>query len=1582
MQKLAQICIRRPVFATMLILALVVLGVSAYLKLGVDLYPKIDFPVVTVTTTLRGASPEEIETQVTKRIEESVNTTSGIDELRSLSAEGVSLVWVTFVLEKDPDIAAQEIRDKVAAISRDLPKDTDPPLIEKISTDASPVISIVVSSPRDLRETTKIVDDQVKKNLESINGVGQVRFIGDRIRQVQVWLDGEKLYSYNLNIDQVRGALAAQNVEVPGGRVDQGVRELSLRTLGRVERPADFANIIVANVNGSPVRIRDIGRVEDGFEEPRSLARLDGRPAVVLEVRKQSGTNTLDVVHAVKARLAQIQPILPPDFKITYAGDQSTFIEESFKAVQEHLLLGGLCAAFVVLLFIRSWRSTLIAALAIPISIISTYSLMNMMGFTLNQITMLALVLVVGIVIDDAIVVLENIFRNAEEKHLPPFEAAVQGTKEIGMAVMTTTFSLVIIFLPVAMMTGIVGRFMSSFGYTAAFAVMVSLLVSFTLTPMLSSRFLKLGNGNANGGGQPGASTKDTALFRAVAGPYRRMLEWSMSHRWAIVVIAVLVALSTVPMFVSMGKDFLPIDDQSEFEIAVRMPVGSSLEGSSAMMRELEGDVRTLPGVRNVLTTLGADSRRQVDRGSLMVELVPVRDRKETQFDIMLQARERLRKYRDLTVAVQPPAMFAGAGPNKDLQFYVQGPDFARLERYVETIKGELSRTRGIRDLESSYEPGKPELRVRINRAKAADLNVNVASVATALRTLVGGDPQATTYREGDDRYDVQLRVQKQFRDSARALERLYVPSASLGNVPVSNVVTIEEGSGPAQIDRVNRQRQITLTANFAEGQSLSNVISILDRTVAGLNLPPEYRSGLIGRSREFGRAAMGFVVAFLLSIIFMYMVLAAQFESFIDPVTILISLPLSVPFALLTLMLTGQNFQIIYTSLGILMLFGIVKKNSILQIDHIKALRFQEGRPRMEAILRGCEDRLRPILMTTASLVAGMLPMAIGGGAGSSSRRSIAIVVIGAQSLCLLLTLLVTPVAYSLFDDLGHLRLWSRLRLRRAAAVAVPLLFLLVVAPAARASDTQAIPRVGVGMVRHKLTLREAIELALRNNLDIDIERTHRATAGQAFKAAQGYLDTTLRYSPSVLAAKVPTSSILVGADGVLVQHVQTQNVSMRQMLPWNGAGFGVDFENNRQSSTNPFDSLNPYYTSRLTFSFTQPLVRNRTIDPYRAELRIRRKQLDLSDTDFALRNIDVVTRVEQAYWNLVAARQAVDVLSDNVEWARQQLAMTKRMVAAGTQAQTEISAAEAELERRLDTYYSAVGLVTEAENGLKLMLTSSRHDPLWGDEIVPVDVETFEPVEADDLTDAIAAALKHRPEMRAVETQRSVAAIQTKLAADQVKPQVNLVASYANTGLAGAVTSASNPFNNLFGAMVGRINELSAPAGLPPISMEFGSLPAGLTGGYGKTVSNLFSGHYPTVQVGVTFDLTPRNRAAEANLAQSTILERRVKLEQTRVELGIEAQVRNAMQALATARQRIAAAEASMRAAKEKLDSETRMYQSGESTNFLVLTRQNEYADSRRRDVVARLDANKAISQLRQAVGSTLDAYKIRLQ
>jgi HAE1 family hydrophobic/amphiphilic exporter-1 len=1587
MQKLAEICIRRPVFATMLIMALVVMGLASYRTLGVDFFPKVEFPIINVSTTLRGAAPEEVETQVSKRIEEAVNTIAGIDDLRSVSSEGISLVSIQFVLEKDPDIAAQEVRDKISAIASQLPRDADPPVVNKLATDAAPVLNAVFASNRDLRETTKLVDDRIKKAIESLPGVGQVRFVGDRQRQIQVWLDGEKLYSYNLNIDQVRAALAAQNVEIPGGRVDQGSREVSLRTLGRVERPEEFARIIVANVNGSPVRIADVGRVVDGEEEPRSLARLDGTPAVVLEVRKQAGTNSLQVINTVKERIAELKQGMPPDFKVSYSRDQSEFISESFHAVQEHLILGGFFAAIVVLLFIRSWRSTLIAAIAIPTSIISTYTLMSVMGFTLNQITMLALVLTVGIVIDDAIVVLENIFKFAEERHLRPIEAALEGTRDIGLAVLATTLSLAIIFMPVALMGGMVGKFMSSFGYTAAFAIMVSLLVSFTLTPMLCSRFLKP---SSEGG------TKDTIIFKAFAVPYRAMLNWSMDHRWVIVAVSLVVMLSSAPLFMMVGKDFLPTDDQSQFEVTVRTPPGSSLQGTDEIMKQVEADIRQLPGIRAMLTTVGADVQKQVDRASIILELLPIKQRKETQQQLMAMAREKLSKYRDLITSVQLPSLVSGGTTDREFMFYVQGPELSRLNEYATKIQAKLREIPGLVDLDSSYEAGKPEIRVRVNRDKASDLNVNVSSVATALRTLVGGDQQATSFRDGDDRYDVQLRVDEEFRNSPAALDRLFVPSATLGNVPISSVARLDPAEGPVRIERYNRQRQIMLSANLAAGQSLSNVIQTVNQTVDELNMAPEYRTGLVGRSKEFGRAGLNYAIALLLSIVFMYMILAAQFESFIDPVTILLSLPLSVPFALISLLAARENFSIIYSSVGILVLFGIVKKNAILQVDHIKNLR-RGGMARRNAILHGCEDRLRPILMTTAALVAGMIPMALGGGAGSGSRRTVAIVVIGGQTLCLLLTLLITPVAYSIFDDLGRkfgtLFAWRpRFPFAKAARTTTMMMLLVAVAGATARGESQkpapaaldAPARVGVSVTERRLTLQDALQAALANNLDLEIERTNVANAAQAIKAAIGAYDPTLRYTPGLTSNNTPTSSILQGAGGRLTERSFTNNVNIRQRLPWQGAQVSLDFDNGRQTSTNAFATLNPFVTSRLVLGVSVPLLRNRDMDLERTQIKLRRKQAQVVDVDLEVRAIDVVTRVEQAYWDLVASRQDVQVTGDAVELARQQLARNERMVESGTLAPIELSASRAELERRQDFYYASVGLLTEIENNLKVLIAPDRKDPIWKDQLIPVDTRGAEEPQVDDLAEAVASALKRRPELKQVALRQESNRIDQEYAKNQTKPQLNIVSSYSNQGLGGALRPGDNPISASQAALYQRLNALSAAAGLPPLDGGggFGTLPGVVIGGYGTALSSLFGGNYQSVQAGVQLDFNFRNRTAEAQLSQTAIAERRLRLEQSKVEQAIEVQVRNALQTMQTARQRITAAQAGEAAAKEKLESETRLYQTGESTNFFVLTRQNEYLDARRRAVLAQLDFNKAVARLEQALGRTLPAHDLSLR
>jgi HAE1 family hydrophobic/amphiphilic exporter-1 len=1043
LQKLAEICVRRPVFATMLILSLTVVGLFSYRSLGVDLFPKIDLPTITITVVNPGASPQEIETEITDRVEGAVNTISGIDELRSTSVEGVSQVFIGFLLEKNPDIAAQEVRDKIELIANDLPVTAEQPIVQKLDTDAAPVVRIAVSAPRSLREVTDVADKKIKEQIESINGVGQVQIIGGRTREIQVWVDPDKLRAFNVTVAEVANAVQAQNMEVPGGRVDEGARELTVRTMGRIVTPAEFNELVVANRGTYSVKLSDIGYAEDGAEEPRTEARLNGQPAVTLIVSKQSGQNTVAIADAVKERLNEIQNSLPPGFKTQVVGDQSIFIKASIESIQTHLIEGSILAAIVVFIFLWSFRSTLIAALAIPTSLIATFGLMAAMGFTLNQITMLALTLMVGIVIDDAIVVLENIFRFIEEKGMPPFQAAIEGTKEIGLAVMATTLSLLAVFIPVGFMGGISGRFMSSFGFTASFAIAVSLLVSFTLTPMLSARLIKRSkNWTTPDGSKPAHhDSKESRFYRPIDRGYARLLTWSMSHRWVIVAACLLVIISIVPLFMFVGKNFLPVDDQSQFEINVRAPEGSTLTATSAITARIAADLRQLPGVTDTLTTIGGGQQEQVNVATIYVKLKPIEERSVTQNDLMVRARtEILGKYLkefpgQLRTSVQQVAAIAGGGfRNADIQYVINGPDLEKLTKYSDELLAKMKTIPDVVDADSTLVTGKPELRVVIDRARAADLGVRVGDIAQALNTLVAGQ-KVSTFNAGTDQYSVRVRAIGEFRASVEGLKRMIVTSSKIGWVSLDNLVRVEEGTGPSAIDRLNRQRQVMLLGNVKPGGSQAAVIQKMDEFAKEMKIEGEYTTGLAGRSKELGRTAYYFGVAFLLSFVFMYMVLAAQFESFIHPVTILLTLPLAIPFGILALLVTGQTVNI-FSGLGLLLLFGVVKKNAILQIDHTNQLRAQ-GMERFEAIIRANRERLRPILMTTIALVAGMLPLTISSGPGSGTSRSIGVLVVGGQSLCLLLTLLAVPVFYSLFDDLARSRIWGAIGAGTSGALA-----------------------------------------------------------------------------------------------------------------------------------------------------------------------------------------------------------------------------------------------------------------------------------------------------------------------------------------------------------------------------------------------------------------------------------------------------------------------------------------------------------------------------------------------------------------
>ena len=1026
MQKLAEICVRRPVFATMLITTLMVLGVFSYQRLTVERFPRVEFPVVTITTRLLGAAPQEVETEISDKIEQAINTISGIEELRSTSSEGVSLVFVTFDLDRDLDTAAQDVRDKINTILPLLPKGIDQPTVEKLDPDASPIMTISVASNRSVREMTEYTDKVLRRQLEAVNGVGQVVILGGRKRQVNVNLDGNKLRAYNLTVAQVSQALQGQNLEVPGGRIEEGARTVTLRTLGRLQSVAEFNNIVVSSRGGYPIKISDLGYTEDGVEEIETAGLLNDKPALLLNVRRQSGTNTVDVIDALKESLATLQKTLPPGYSLDIVRDQSEFILASFHAIQEHLIVGSILASLVVLLFMRNLRATLISAIAIPTSIVSTFAVMEYFGITLNGPSMLGLTLSVGIVIDDAIVVLENIFRYIEEKGYSPFEAAIEATREIGMAVMATTLSLVVIFLPVAFMQSIPGRFFRSMALTMSFAIMVSLLVSFTLTPMLSSRLFSRVKKRLDGTTH---SSKESWLARLLDGGYTRLLVLSLRHRLIVCIIALAVLASPVLIGRFVGFEFFPKDDQSEFEVNFRTPEGSSVQATMDMAAKVTNDIRKLPFIKYTLTTLGDSQQRLTNEAKIYVKMAPLEERTLTQFDVMSMTRDKVMlkpEYANLRSSVQVVAPISGGGRmNADIAYQLRGPDLDKLGKYSEEILKRLKAIPGVVDADTSLTLGKPELRARIDRAKAADLGVSVADTAQSLRLLVGGD-KVSTYNEGGEQYEVHVRASEGFRSDASGISQLNVPSSRVGSIGLDSIVKLEEGTGPTQIDRVSRQRQVMLTANVQPGFSQSSVSAALTKSIKEMNLPPDYLFAPSGNVKELNRTLRGFGMAFLLSFIFMYIVLAAQFESFLHPITVLLALPLSLPFALLSLVIAQQSMNM-FTLLGLLVLFGMVKKNSILQIDHTNGLR-SKGMERHEALIQASRDRLRPILMTTIAFVAGMAPLAISSGPGAGINRSTSVVVIGGQSMCLLLTLLMTPVAYSIFDDWINATIWGRI--------------------------------------------------------------------------------------------------------------------------------------------------------------------------------------------------------------------------------------------------------------------------------------------------------------------------------------------------------------------------------------------------------------------------------------------------------------------------------------------------------------------------------------------------------------------------
>jgi HAE1 family hydrophobic/amphiphilic exporter-1 len=1043
MQKLAEICIKRPVFAAMLVLALVVVGAASYFKLGVDRLPSVDVPTVTVRVTLRGASPEEMETQIVQKIENAVNTVEGIEELRSISGTGECYITATFKLNRDIDVATQDVRDRISNILKDLPDQTDPPVVSKVDNDSAPVLTLSLAGPRSLRELTEIADKIVRVQLERSAGVGRVYIYGGYNRAINIWIDPDKLASYEIPITTVKDAIARQNADSAGGNVTGALQEQVLRTMGRYRGSSDFNNLIVTTINGAPIRIKDIGWAEDGAKEVRSIARLNGVPTVNLAVLRQSKTNTIEVIEAAKANLAKIQDQLPSDVKLVTIRDQSNYIYAALHEINTHLILGSIFASLVVLAFMRSWRSTIIAAVAIPASVISTFGMMWLLHFTLNSVTMLALVLMVGVVIDDAIVVLENIFRFVEEKKLHPFEAARAATAEIGLAVLATTLSLVVIFVPVSFMSSVAGRFLYQFGLTAAVAVLVSMLVSFTLTPMMAARMLRADDAHKGSAMDHAASRR--GFYGLIDGVYTFLLTWSMKFRFGVALVAILVMASSYPLYKMVRQEFLPSDvDEAEFSVRVIGREGVSLAAMDDAVLAIDEQIRQVRGVETTLATSGGGFLGAVNSGDIYVRIAPHEVRtfslerlwheilhghpsqafagNYSQLDVMQEVRRKIARFKDVRCQVRNFIPFQTGSSSFDVDFLIRGPELEVLANASEKLREISKDLGGIIDTDTTLKLDKPELRVWPDRQRAADLGVDAQDLGDAMRIMIGGETQVSLFHDEsiNEDYDVDLRLDPRSRAKPTDIPNLYLPRKGGGLVQLGNLAHVELAHIPGRIDRLDRQRTANLRGGVAPGYSLADRLQALKDAVPQLDLPQGYTTRIIGRGKDLEGMLFEFLWAFLGSIILMYMILAANYESLIHPFTILLSIPLSIPFALLSLYLTGGTLNI-YSALGILVLFGVVKKNSILQIDHMNRLR-SEGMPRLEAIIQGNRDRLRPILMTTLALVAGMMPLAVGTGPGAEERRAVAIVVIGGQTLSLLLTLLVTPVAYSIFDDIAAL--------------------------------------------------------------------------------------------------------------------------------------------------------------------------------------------------------------------------------------------------------------------------------------------------------------------------------------------------------------------------------------------------------------------------------------------------------------------------------------------------------------------------------------------------------------------------------
>lgn len=1026
--RISEISIRRPVFAVMLVGGIVTLGLVSIPRLGIDLFPQVDLPLVSVQAVLPGASPETMEREVAQVIEESINSIEGIRNLRSKSSDGLTVIYVEFELDYDIQEKAQQVREKVAAVAADLPRDLEPPVVDRLDPTATPILTLLLSGPLDIRALSILADERLRPRLERIAGVGSVSLMGDRAREIRIWIDPLRLAGHGLAVGDVLDAIEREHIELPGGRIETKRREYTVKTKGKFRNPFEFGTIAVVHREEGVIYLRDIATIEDGLAEERSLSRLNGQRGVALIIRKQAGENTVAVAREVKRVIEEFRPGLPQGFELVISQDSSDFIVSAIKDVGLAIFWGALLASLVVLLFLRNLRSTLIVALTIPSSIVGTFVFFYLFDFTLNTMTLMALSLSIGVLIDDSIVVLENIHRHRELGEAAE-EAALLGSDEIGMAVVATTLANCAVFVPIAFLSGIVGQFFREFGLVAACAVATSTLVALTITPMLCARFMR---SDREEGWLYG---KLEAGYKALEGAYERVLGWGLRHRPSVLVLAVAASGAGLLIASAVPIDFLNPEDRSEFNVWLKMPLGSTLDQTQAISQQVEDEILALDEVTAAFATIGSDLTERVNESLIYVQLIGKNERSRSQQQIMAALRSRLTEL-DLPLeehSVEELGVMTTPGSRSaQIMYSVRGPDIGKLQFYAASVMERMRQSGGYAELFLSYELGKPELSLEINRERAADLGVSARQIARTVSAFFAG-VKAATFEERGERYDVRLQLRPEYRDEINELGLISVRAAGGALVPLDNLVTARIGSGPVQIDREARTRSITLYGNLE-----SKTAGEADEEIMGfareLGIGGEYEFVAVGRSQRMRETVSAILFAFGLALVAIYMILAAQFNSFIHPFTIMLSAPLSFIGAFAALWISGVSLDIM-GQIAFLMLMGIVMKNGILLVDYTNQLRAR-GLPLYEAVLKAGPTRMRPVLMTAVSTIFGMLPLALGTGDGSEWRAPMGIVAIGGLVTSTLLTLLVVPVVYTLLDDVQRFVMRSGKRIVNSSSI------------------------------------------------------------------------------------------------------------------------------------------------------------------------------------------------------------------------------------------------------------------------------------------------------------------------------------------------------------------------------------------------------------------------------------------------------------------------------------------------------------------------------------------------------------------